>query len=1578
MSDPPPARPKPGSLRDRIAAFEQKPATTSPALPLPRPKPGGLSKWQPKPASPPSSPAASSAAREGRMSASDAKASIGQGGSLKDRMAALQGIGAFGAPSPAAAPKPPLEKPKWKPPPQVTVSPPVAEGEGLDAGEDEGDAKAKSPLLSPTNVEGEPVKSPSPGVADEDDKEEKDPEEEERLRRAAIAARMARLGGARVGMAPPMFGRKPEVKKPELTREVEGAVPVEISTVEQVKPKDEATMTKEETIRDPGEDEREAEYKYSTDVPSIHTHDVAISPETDAYVDPIHSPPDVAQGTEPQTSTLSEFTLQSNPATSLSADDASSCVPKSPSMPVPVGPRRVLPPRKKSAKSPSPPPVPELAPILSSELHESPAPKEGVRSVAETLVEAAGGREKEVGAFSENAEADTVKDVPPAEIEPTHSKESVTADTEQYEIAPKADAIEAERSTSPSSDLRPESPDDPEVYVKHKRDIDTEAAEPERPSIVAPVPISAAPVEAPLEAQSVSEGPATEAVDPVAEPAEEEKDEATRRKRIAERVAKMGGFNPFSAPPQRKGSFDSVERDSVPDSEMPTSPILDRDDGLRKNSLAAAQLTPPAPAKKESSPSAHKDVTGTRASVESGNTLEHTQEAEELDDDRDLRKRSASSLSVEDSTVESEREVLEGHKDSDELLSEAQYAVLEEIDRDEQGQDEPATRVKHEAKEDDEANTFEGNIVSDGKYLDRGQGHGERVHDERHLLVLDDESHVGSIDRGAAPVHLTDVHTIQEAAADKDKDQPQPQEDDMAPPRITRPLPSAPPAPALVFSTRPGGTDEAPISPSLTRKRFSVPPPARAVPTPDARIEEEPVSPRVATKRASIPPPVRTAPAMPVEHERVMSPQSIRSIPPPPPPADHNSEGLFSQEPEEMSHTYNDEPQEAVPPPPPRKPSLPIPSPTIPHASAPRATSPSNRRISRESTGSYGGRRTAHDFVPPAPISRVRDASPPPDTEQFGSPHAAAKKVPTPLMFPPEPEREVLDDSDGDPIDPRFHSPIKSPTFPPSAALPPTAHDVAISPQTASPPVVEAIEQQSEVDAEQARRATIAERMARLGGIRFGAPPPPARRLPPASEETHGEESADADSEQFTEARVEDEEEDDETARRQRIAAKLVGMGGMRFGMMPGAGPVSQHPPSIQEEEAVLPPPPSRTAPSRPPQPPPAEPESEPESHGTSDDGVKVEAEESELEEVHYEDAEEEIVEEEEEEEAPPPPPPRTAHRPPVPLSRPPVPPAIKRSSLDVPASPPPPPPPPHRKESYDTVTSSRPPIQATQSDYVMVEQEDEESPPPPPARPTRGLPPRAAPPPPMTEPPESSTTGQWELSSIPTAVLDFGESSVTSDMSASMWSEDSTSYPPVTLTGAPRPPPSSEKPIVPLSQHPHAHAPAPVPTEISPDELRSIWGRVGVQICEAASMLHERSKKTLIGNGSYASFIAAVLAQVPNAQPAPAAGIEYGYLVYAQTGGSVHTRASEIMPGDVIVLEDAKLKGHKGLHAYSIVVGEGTPCLGVVCDFDTKKVKVKALQANQHVGQATVESVSYKLEDLKSGSVKVYRVLEA
>ncbi|KAJ4476642.1 hypothetical protein J3R30DRAFT_3291861 [Lentinula aciculospora] len=223
--------------------------------------------------------------------------------------------------------------------------------------------------------------------------------------------------------------------------------------------------------------------------------------------------------------------------------------------------------------------------------------------------------------------------------------------------------------------------------------------------------------------------------------------------------------------------------------------------------------------------------------------------------------------------------------------------------------------------------------------------------------------------------------------------------------------------------------------------------------------------------------------------------------------------------------------------------------------------------------------------------------------------------------------------------------------------------------------------------------------------------------------------------------------------------------------------------------------------------------------------------------------------------------------------------------------------------------------------------------------------------------PPSESISSQWEMPSIPS--VDFGEHT---DLSLS-WTDDIASSISSTLPSAE---PSTNRPTQPIA----------VDVVLSPDDLVSVWGRVGVQVCEVATTLFEKSKKTLIGDGTYQGFIDATLKEVPNA--APLSGQEYGYLVYMQSGALVQKRASEILPGDIVWMHEAKFKGHKGLQTYSQAVGSGEPLVGVVGEFEAKKFKIRVFQANQHVGQQTVETVSYRLEDMKSGMIKIFRVLEA
>ena len=281
--------------------------------------------------------------------------------------------------------------------------------------------------------------------------------------------------------------------------------------------------------------------------------------------------------------------------------------------------------------------------------------------------------------------------------------------------------------------------------------------------------------------------------------------------------------------------------------------------------------------------------------------------------------------------------------------------------------------------------------------------------------------------------------------------------------------------------------------------------------------------------------------------------------------------------------------------------------------------------------------------------------------------------------------------------------------------------------------------------------------------------------------------------------------------------------------------------------------------------------------------------------------------------------------------------------------------------------------------------------PPSPPARSTRSLTPMTRPPTPTTHPPippsrppgrggseSSSTITSFPLPPIRQHASDFV----------------SMAYAPSRLSkSSPLPPLTGGALQQPVGQWPCTSA--LVPSQMTSDDLRALWDRVGVYVGEAASRLLKRSKSTLVGNGSYESFVAEALAQVPNALPPQSPG-EYGILIYAQVGVQVHTRVTDILPGDIVVLDAAKLTGHKykGFNFYFDYVGEGTPRMGVVSEFDVKKLKLKVLQASQRVGLAvricfvwlilqlyvecvlfssqTVELVSYRLEDLKSGTIKV------
>ncbi|EFI27173.1 hypothetical protein CC1G_14998 [Coprinopsis cinerea okayama7 len=1382
MSDQPDAPPKKvGSLRDRIAAFEKAGASApAPApAPAPRPKPAGFSTWKPKQPSPPSTPTTADNAStpskpaSGGMSVSDAKDSIVKGGSLKERMAALQGKGAFGAPPPLA-PKPALEKPKWKPPP--VVSPPVDDDDDRPADPAAAAAaalaRASSPPQPSSLISDSSERRSSEEATEKESNEqtgETDPDEEERQRRAAIAARMARLGGTRVGMAP-IFGKPPPpppTKKPSLP---------------------------------PNDDAAKAE-------------------PTKETASPPPQPPKEEPQTEAEAATITEEVTESKsteaiPASVSSSESHGSKSP--PSMPVPAMPRRAAPPRKKASKPQQPPPPPPPPPPVEVAAQDAVVSQES----------------EEPSQAQEKVVKEEV-DVKPDDVSQEHEDkgESVVPETLK-------DTQEAASSVTPTEDT--------EVSGQVPEHASADSSVEAQPPVQQPAQVSE-------EVQTVDEKHSGKDVED-GESEESEEDEETRKRKVADRLARMGAVNPLALP----------RRDSSSAAPLSSSPPTTADEkGEQPLPVEEAQHVPA------------ESVAPLSPEPELAASI-----PEKLDD--------AATREDETKPIEPSSEVA-GKADT----SDATTRCIDAVD-----------------------------YVEESQYDDN--------------------------DSGAAPVVTSTILQRQslaqltgESVAEVEDTIPVP------PPRVSHLASVEDQTPRNLDASADPEENSEEENEVLVRSQILVPPPGfpRSPPTDvqagqvesndDGHQPPLPVPHRVSSERQDVG----------AAEEQQPSPVLPRSFPPSPPPAEEASDNEEALPVRPMSSAHRSEGQTSD-----AEAPLIVPPPVMPKS--------------------------------PTPVNQAPPHNAPPTQTVHQSDSVRSSSSQSSLKVPGT--REILDEEEGDPIDPSFHSPSRRTSAVLSSstdATPPepqaTTEEPAIAAKEPTPLPRE--EAQEDEDAEAARRRTIAERMAKLGGIKFGAAPPvlPGRRptLPTAAEEESRRSEAQEEF-QDTGGNSDLTEEEEERARKERIATKLAGMGGMRIGMLPPTFPTRKasvpQEPEPEPSAPKSPPPPTRAPPSRPPLPPQvADSESEEESLASSVDAVKVEAEESEMEEVHHEDAQPE--------EAPPPPPARGARQ-------------IRKESLDTPSSPPPPPtrPPvpaglPARRASNQTISSQRrtsgdstvssppqkTPILRGQSDYVMVEDpEGEEVPPPLPGNRPSARAPAPSRPPPAPEG-QDSLSSQWELPNIPTSTLEFGNE----DLSMSWTEAEAAPALEESVTIVPRPQPTPGPRLAEVAgTGMEQQRKSSNDVQLSADDLMAVWGRVGVQVCEVATTLFEKSKKGLVGDGTYPGFVRVVLNEVPNAAKAS----DWGYLVYKQTGGAVQKRASDIMPGDLVELSDAKFKGHKGLQAYQLIVGTDEPVVGVISEFEPKKSKLRVFQANQHVGQQTVEVVSYRLDDLKSGVLKIYRVLEA
>lgn len=161
-----------------------------------------------------------------------------------------------------------------------------------------------------------------------------------------------------------------------------------------------------------------------------------------------------------------------------------------------------------------------------------------------------------------------------------------------------------------------------------------------------------------------------------------------------------------------------------------------------------------------------------------------------------------------------------------------------------------------------------------------------------------------------------------------------------------------------------------------------------------------------------------------------------------------------------------------------------------------------------------------------------------------------------------------------------------------------------------------------------------------------------------------------------------------------------------------------------------------------------------------------------------------------------------------------------------------------------------------------------------------------------------------------------------------------------------------------------------PPPPRLRQDQLEDAHSRFGAKIAEGVNS----KQNTVVGDGTPQTLVLELLRSLQSALM-PVGTRAYGALVYANLANASVQQYDEIRPGDIITLRNAKLQGKHGpMHQkYSIDVGNPEH-VAIVAEWDGTKKKVRAFEQGREGKKVKLES--FKVGDLRSGEVKVWRVM--
>jgi hypothetical protein len=159
-------------------------------------------------------------------------------------------------------------------------------------------------------------------------------------------------------------------------------------------------------------------------------------------------------------------------------------------------------------------------------------------------------------------------------------------------------------------------------------------------------------------------------------------------------------------------------------------------------------------------------------------------------------------------------------------------------------------------------------------------------------------------------------------------------------------------------------------------------------------------------------------------------------------------------------------------------------------------------------------------------------------------------------------------------------------------------------------------------------------------------------------------------------------------------------------------------------------------------------------------------------------------------------------------------------------------------------------------------------------------------------------------------------------------------------------------------------------PARLRQDQLEQAHEQFGRRISDAVTA----KKETVVGDGTPQGLIQELLKPFADAL-LPVGTRAYGAVVYGNLANASTQQNDEIRPGDIITLRNTKFQGKHGpMHQkYSTEVGKPDH-VGIVAEWDGTKKKVRAWEQGRESKKVKLES--FKLDDLRSGEVKIWRVM--